>query len=161
MYEALRDVLSLLQPTVGFSVKIELELEGDATISCVPEELNQLLMNLLENALQAVPADGSGAVMVRGHNVGGTLVLTIKDNGAGIDPADLPRIFNAFFTSKGKTGGTGLGLTIARRVVTALRGTIQVEEGVKKGPGQSSSFVSRASPRATRKSHALKLPKTR
>ncbi len=110
----------------------------------MPEELNQLLMNLLENALQAVPADGSGTVMVRGHNVGGTLVLTIKDNGAGIDPADLPRIFNAFFTSKGKTGGTGLGLTIARRVVTALRGTIQVES--QKGAG--AKFIVRI-PRVT------------
>jgi signal transduction histidine kinase len=138
-YAALRDVLALLTATVDFEVRTELELEGDALVQCVPEELNQVLTNLLENALQAVPTDGTGLLSVRGHNAGSTLVLSIKDNGPGIEPADLPRIFSAFFTSKGKSGGTGLGLTIVRRVVTALRGTIHVESR----PGAGAEFIVR------------------
>ncbi len=126
-YAAVHDVAGLLMPTVSFEVKCSIELEGDGMIACVPEELNQVLTNLLENALQAVPTDGSGAIRVRGHNAGSTLVLSVKDNGAGIEPSALPRLFTAFYTTKDDRGGTGLGLTIVRRIVTALRGTIQVE----------------------------------
>jgi signal transduction histidine kinase len=136
-------VLALLTATVDFPVSTQVELEGDAVLQCVPEELNQVLTNLLENALQAVPTDGTGTLRVRGHNLGNTLVLSIKDNGPGIDAADLPRIFSAFFTSKGKSGGTGLGLTIVRRVVTSLRGTIHVESR----PGAGAEFIVRV-PRA-------------
>jgi signal transduction histidine kinase len=138
-YAAVRDVVELLRPTVGYDVRVSLELEGDGTIVCVPEELNQALGNLLENALQAVPSDGTGLVTVRGHVAGGTLVLSIKDNGAGIAPGDVPRLFTAFFTTKGDSGGTGLGLTIVRRVITALRGTIHVESRV----GGGAEFVLR------------------
>ena len=133
VYVAVRDVTALLKATVGHDVQTELELEGDALVSCVPEEVNQVLTNLLENAFQAVPADGTGRVVVRGRNTAGMLVLSIRDNGPGIDPSDVPRLFTAFFTRKGKTGGTGLGLTIARRVVTALRGTIHVESQLGAG----------------------------
>jgi signal transduction histidine kinase len=138
-YAAVGDVLALLTATVGFEVKVSVELEGDGLLHCVPEELHQMLTNLLENALQAVPTDGSGVLWVRGHNAGNWLVLSIEDNGPGIDPADVPRIFSAFFTKKSKVGGTGLGLTIVRRVVTALRGTIHVESS----PGAGAKFVVR------------------
>jgi len=132
-YAAVRDAVELLQPTVAHDVRVTLDLQGDGTILCVPEELNQALSNLLENALQAVPKDGSGAVGVRGFTAGSTLVLSIKDNGAGIAQDDVPRLFTAFFTTKGDSGGTGLGLTIVRRVITALRGTIHVESRVGAG----------------------------
>jgi signal transduction histidine kinase len=139
VYAAVRDVMALLKATIGYDVQTSLELDGEALISCVPEEVNQVLTNLLENALQAVPADGTGRVAVRGRNVGGMLVLSIRDNGPGIEPADIPRLFTAFFTKKGKTGGTGLGLTIVRRVVSALRGTIHVESQ----PGEGAEFIIR------------------
>ena len=139
VYGAVRDVMALLKSTVGYDVQTSLDLEGDALVSCVPEEVNQVLTNLLENAMQAVDKDGSGRVVVRGRNAGGMLVLSVKDNGAGIEPADVPRLFTAFFTKKGKTGGTGLGLTIVRRVVTALRGTINVESQ----PGAGAEFIIR------------------
>jgi signal transduction histidine kinase len=139
VYGAVRDVMTLLKSTVGFDVQTSLDLEGDALVSCVPEEVNQVLTNLLENAMQAVANDGSGRVAVKGRNAGGMLVLSVKDNGPGIDPADVPRLFTAFFTKKGKTGGTGLGLTIVRRVVSALRGTINVESQ----PGAGAEFIIR------------------
>jgi len=147
-YAAVRDVLALLTTTVGFEVQTSVELEGEGMLQCVPEELNQVLTNLLENAFQAVPTDGSGAVRVRGHNAGNVLVLSIEDNGSGIHADDLSRIFSAFFSKKGKVGGTGLGLTIARRVVTALRGTIHVESS----PGAGSKFIVRV-PRLVARDH--------
>jgi signal transduction histidine kinase len=132
-YAAARDVAALLLPTVSFEVKSSIELEGDGMIACVPEELNQVLTNLFENALQAVPTDGSGLIRLRGHNAGNSLVLSVKDNGPGIDPSAIPRLFTAFYTTKDDRGGTGLGLTIVRRIVTALRGTIQVESTLGNG----------------------------
>ncbi|HEV8550290.1 MAG TPA: ATP-binding protein [Polyangiaceae bacterium] len=138
-YAAVRDVMALLVSTLDHEVKTSLELEGQGMLQCVPEELNQALTNLIENALQAAPSDGSGHVSVCGKNVGGTLVLRVKDNGAGIEPADLPRLFTAFFTKKSKTGGTGLGLTIVHRIVTALHGTVQVESR----PGAGAEFIVR------------------
>src|SRR5204862_3511818 len=81
VYGAVRDVAALLKATVAYDVQVSLELDGEALISCVPEEVNQVLTNLLENALQAVPADGTGRVLVRGRNAGGMLVLSIRDNG--------------------------------------------------------------------------------
>ncbi|HWP04411.1 MAG TPA: ATP-binding protein [Polyangiaceae bacterium] len=148
LYPALRDVVALLKSTAAYDVQTTVELEGEALVSCVPEEMNQVLTNLLENAFQAVPTDGSGRITARGRNAGAMLVLSIRDNGPGIDPADVPRLFTAFFTRKGRTGGTGLGLTIVRRVVTSLRGTIHVESQ----PGAGAEFVIRV-PRLNAREH--------
>jgi len=132
-YAALKDVFTVLLATLDYELQTSVELEGDGMIACVPEELHQTFTNLLENAIQAAPTDGSGRVQVRGHNVGPTLVISIKDNGPGIAPAHASQMFTPFFTTKDRSGGTGLGLTIARRVVTSLRGTIQVQSQVGKG----------------------------
>ncbi len=127
VFAAVRDVVAVLLPTAGFELRHELELVGDGTLFCVPEELNQVITNLIENALQALPTDGSGELSIRGHATEANLVLTVRDNGRGIEPEHLPQLFTPFFTTKDKHGGSGLGLAIARRVVTALRGTIQVQ----------------------------------
>lgn len=127
VYAAIDDVLAVLLPTVGFDVKVQKTLEGDARIACVPEEFNQVLTNLFENALHAMPSDGSGALGVRGRQEGRLLVLSVRDNGPGIGKDIEAEIFTPFFTTKGVSRGTGLGLTIVRRVVDALGGSIQVE----------------------------------
>jgi signal transduction histidine kinase len=118
-------------------------------VVCVPEEFNQVLTNLVENAVDAVPTDGTGVVEIRGRNDGPLLVLSIKDNGVGIAQDDLPKIFTAFYTTKEVGRGMGLGLTIVRRVVTALGGTIDVSSRVGAG-----TEVSVRIPRAMRETRA-------
>lgn len=128
-----RDVAAVVGPSVARDVAIELHLAGHGWIDCVPEEFNQVLSNLLQNALEAAPKGGSGRVVIAGRNDGLDVVLSVTDNGPGIPESERARIFDAFYTTKQTGQGMGLGLTIARRVVVALGGTLKLESEVGKG----------------------------
>lgn len=93
------------------------------TFSFDPEKIRQALMNIIRNALEAMP-DGGAIKVGTGHD-GDQALIRIADNGPGISPEDLPLIFEPFFTRKG--AGTGLGLSITQRVVEEHKGTISVE----------------------------------
>lgn len=184
-YAAVRDVLAVVVPTVGYQVRVDVELQGSGWIRCVAEEFNQVLTNLIQNALEAVATDGSGCIWIRGVNVssgrgvgaqapssdvgsvspipggafsdspfaggpissgpissgrapssshvsgiraaapaGVDLLLSVKDNGPGIPEANRARIFDAFYTTKEVGRGMGMGLTITRRVVVAMGGSL-------------------------------------
>ncbi|HWE23383.1 MAG TPA: ATP-binding protein, partial [Myxococcales bacterium] len=138
-YEAVRDVVGVVLPATGRRVQVDLELQGDGRIECVPEEFNQVLTNLVQNAIEAAPDDGSGRVEVRGRIDGSQLVVTVKDNGHGIKPEDRARLFTPFFTTKGPGRGMGMGLTIAWRVVQSLGGSLDVDSN----PGQGACFTLR------------------
>jgi signal transduction histidine kinase len=88
-------------------------------------ELNQIWANLIDNALDAIPA--SGRVEVLANREGRRVVVRIIDNGAGIPAQVLDRIFDPFFTTKPMGQGTGLGLDIVRRLVRHNDGEISVE----------------------------------
>jgi signal transduction histidine kinase len=135
-WDAARAVVGIVLPATGRKVKVELDLEGDGTLECVPEEFNQVLSNLVQNAIEAVQEE-TGWVRVRGRVEGDEIVLSVKDNGPGIPPEVLQRLFTPFFTTKGPGRGTGLGLTITRRVVQSLGGTMRVSSTV----GQGTEFV--------------------
>ncbi len=141
VFAGLRDVVRMVLPTSAHRVQVATEIEGDGLIDCVPEEFNQVLTNLVENAIEAVAVDGR--VLIRGFTEGSWVVLCIRDNGMGIAPEDQPKIFNAFYTTKDVGRGMGMGLTIVHRVVTALGGTIAVTSQL----GEGSEFVVRV-PRA-------------
>jgi signal transduction histidine kinase len=89
------------------------------------ERIKQALLNLVKNALEAVGSGGIIQVSTAAEN--GMVTITVADNGQGISPADLPLIFEPFFTRKG--AGTGLGLSITQRIVTEHNGRIAVESG--------------------------------
>lgn len=101
-------------------------------------QLRQVLLNLLTNALQALPdrprEENRIEVAGRPHPEGAA--IEIRDNGVGIDPRILPRIFDAFFTTKKASQGTGLGLSISVRMVMAMGGRIEVESQ----PGSGTTF---------------------
>jgi len=138
-YAAVRDVVAVVVPTVGRQVQVELDLVGNGWIRCVAEELNQVLTNLIQNALEAVAADGSGRVIILGKNEGVDLLLSVKDNGPGIPEANRARIFDAFYTTKEVGRGMGMGLTITRRVIVAMGGNLSVKSQV----GVGTEFVVR------------------
>jgi len=97
-----------------------------------PGLLRQIVVNLLSNALDAV--DRNGRVEVEAHPVAdGDILITVSDTGHGIPPDDLRRIFEPFYTTKGRGKGTGLGLAICRQLTAALGGTISVESEAGKG----------------------------
>jgi signal transduction histidine kinase len=145
-WEAARTVVGVVQPATGRRVEVELDLRGDGTLECVPEELHQVLTNLVQNAIEAAP-DSGGSVHVTGAVDGEALVLSVKDNGPGISADLQSRLFTPFFTTKGPGHGMGLGLTITRRVVQSLGGTLQVTSSA----GQGADFTMRVPRRQERR----------
>jgi signal transduction histidine kinase len=125
LFAAVRDVVDMLQSGMEVPV-VQVVTEGVAEVACVPEEMNQVLTNLVQNALDAIPRDNTGAIFVRGRLDGDHVVLTVRDNGPGIAPEHRAKIFTPFFTTKDVGKGMGLGLTIVRRVVLSLGGTIDI-----------------------------------
>jgi signal transduction histidine kinase len=108
-------------------------IDADATL------LRRVVDNLLENAHKYTP-DVSAPIRLTATSVGGQLELAVIDRGVGIAADDLPRIYTAFFRGERSrsraTGGVGLGLTLARRIVDAHRGRIDVDSA----PGQGTTM---------------------
>jgi two-component system, NtrC family, sensor kinase len=138
LHQAAREVVDLVLPATGRKVQVETRFEGDCSVECVPDEMNQLLTNLVQNAIEASP-EQTGRVDVTGRVEGATLELRVKDNGHGIKPEDKQRVFTPFFTTKGPGRGMGMGLTIVWRVATSLGGTLAVESE----PAQGTEFLLR------------------
>jgi signal transduction histidine kinase len=111
---------------------VEIALHKDPTLPEVEHDSDQIhqdLLNLLLNALQAI--DQNGKITVSLESVGDTAVVQVTDNGRGIAPDNLPNIFRPFYTTKGD--GTGLGLSLARRIVEDHQGRIDVSSTLGKG----------------------------
>jgi signal transduction histidine kinase len=103
---------------------------------CAPAHLNQVFLNLLMNAMQAVEATGraSGTIRVSTRAEGdGSVVVEVTDDGVGIPPEVLPRIFDPFFTTKPVGRGSGLGLSLGHAIVADHGGGIEVESVVGAG----------------------------
>jgi nitrogen-specific signal transduction histidine kinase/CheY-like chemotaxis protein len=99
-------------------------------------QLTRVLVNLLSNAAQAIApgAESSNEVRLAARTgAHGGALIEVKDSGSGINKADLPRIFEPFFTTREREGGAGLGLSIARGIVTSCGGSIEVESLVGAG----------------------------
>jgi two-component system, NtrC family, sensor kinase len=105
--------------------------DGLGNVVTDPGLLRQIVVNLLSNALDAV--DRNGRVGIEARSVGDDVLITVSDTGHGISPDDLRRIFEPFYTTKGRGRGTGLGLAICRQLTAALGGTISVESETGKG----------------------------
>src|SRR5262249_44643375 len=108
------------------SIGITLDAPADlARVLGCSGELNQVWMNLVDNAIDAV--DASGRIELRALRDGDNVLVTVVDNGSGIPPDIRNRIFDPFFTTKPIGSGTGLGLDIVRRLVQQHSGAIEME----------------------------------
>ena len=105
-------------------------------VNCYAGQLNQVWMNLLINAAQAI-GDVAGEVRIKTRYERDTVIASISDTGTGIAPEHLKRIFDPFFTTKPVGDGTGLGLSITHGIVERHCGTIKVESS----PGQGATFT--------------------
>ena len=114
-------------------VAVMTELKPLPTIPADAAGLQQAILNLLSNALDAV-ADGTGVITVtsRHDTMNRTVVVQVIDNGSGIEPDRLPYIFQPFYSDKGQAG-TGLGLTVAKKILEEHRGSIVADSAADEG----------------------------
>ncbi len=134
-----QSVLRLVRAEAAQRARLLVDLQGKPMVAGSATRIGQVLLNLLLNALQAMPQRplAENQVSVSLCEEGKHATLRISDNGTGIEPQKLARIFDPFFTTKLK--GTGLGLAISRQIVEELGGEIDVESTV----GVGTSFVVR------------------
>jgi two-component system NtrC family sensor kinase len=120
------------QPTFG-GVDIVRQLSNDLpTLEADPAQLQQVFVNLLNNAAEAMP-DG-GTITVTTELAGDTSLLAqVADTGCGIPRENLGRLFTPFFTTKAPGGGTGLGLSIVYGIIKMHRGQINIDSEVGRG----------------------------
>jgi signal transduction histidine kinase len=126
---AAREVTAAQAAARGAEVRIDDESNG-ARVNVDPEQIQQLLLNLIQNALTATEGTGKRPKVVLSTRVDEERVeLSVRDNGRGIPDTDKARIFEIFFSTR--KGGTGLGLAIADRIALAHGGTLafETEEG--------------------------------
>ena len=130
------DVAEMLRHVGRFAGRsIEIEEGADVLVMVNPQEIKQVVLNLLVNALDSI--DEKGKVRVAAKRSGGEAVLTFTDDGCGMTEEVQEHLFEPFFTRR-KTGqGTGLGLSIVHRIVTDHGGRIQAASD---GPGSGSTF---------------------
>ena len=122
------------------AVKFEAQCSADARVQIGETELKQILMNLLDNALQFTPAGGEICLTSELEN--DDVMIRVRDNGAGIEHELLPKVFDRFFTTENprtNERGSGLGLAIVRSLVEAHHGTIVVQSE----PGHGAEFTVR------------------
>jgi signal transduction histidine kinase len=118
-------------------VQIEKKYHQQPKVRMVVGQIEQILVNLLINARQAMPNGGRLKIDVRENTTAGMVEIRIADTGVGIPPEQLRMIFEPFYTTKQPDGnghgGTGLGLSVCRQIIEQHHGRIRVESVVGKG----------------------------
>jgi PAS domain S-box-containing protein len=128
LHDIVRDVAGMLR-LAGKLRRVEMALElGDEplTVTVNRTRIEQILVNLVTNAVDAIGMDGTVTVAVRPTDDGKRVIVEVRDTGTGIPPEDLEKIFEPFYTTKGAERGTGLGLPVVREIVTSYGGDLTV-----------------------------------
>lgn len=138
--EGIRSTLVVLAPQVRDTVSIDLDLQQLPPVECYPGKLNQVFMNLLNNAVFAVKqkhGTAGGKVRVASYIFEDNVIFEVQDNGTGMDEATQQRLFEPFFTTKDVGEGTGLGLSIVLTIIEDHQGKITVQSK----PGEGTTFT--------------------
>jgi signal transduction histidine kinase len=134
--ESVRAVCNIAHTQLGGDIELILGLGELPPFQCQPGHMNQMLLNLLLNAIQAI-GDDKGVIRIETTMAGPDIRIRVADTGCGIPPENLAKIFDPFFTTRDVGKGTGLGLTVCRDIVQAHGGRIEVESKL----GEGSTFT--------------------
>jgi len=124
--ECIESVVTILGHRLQERIAIVTELAPPDMIECFPSLLNQVLLNLVANAIDAI--DGPGTVTIKAGGQGELFVITVADTGSGIPPEVRDRVLEPFFTTKPVGQGTGLGLSIAYSIIKKHEGTLELTD---------------------------------
>ncbi|WP_431825508.1 histidine kinase [Burkholderia sp. F1] len=134
IHAGLESTLNVVHNELKYKADIVREYGDVPHVECLPSQLNQVFMNLLVNAAQAIP--GRGVITIRTTSDGDHVTIAISDTGKGMPPDIMRRIFDPFFTTKPVGQGTGLGLSVSHGIIERHRGVIDVTSE----PGCGSTF---------------------
>lgn len=122
--ECVEATLPLIRHRLGDKIKVETRYAADNVLFCAPGLINQVILNLLTNAIDAVGSEGE--IKIRSSRTKYTYHLCISDTGAGIAVENMDRLFEPFFTTKAVGEGTGLGLAVSYQIIQSHHGDINV-----------------------------------
>ncbi|MEJ2596557.1 MAG: ATP-binding protein, partial [bacterium] len=135
IHEGIDSTLILLQSKIKSRNKIRTEYGDLEPIQCYPSKLNQVILNILNNSIQAI--EENGEILIQTIESGIGIKIIIKDNGKGMTPDIKKQIFDPFFTTKDVGEGTGLGLSISYGIIEQHNGHIDVISE----PGKGTEFI--------------------
>jgi two-component system, NtrC family, sensor histidine kinase HydH len=123
-------VLGLAEHAVnGVPIHFRRQHPEDLTFDCDPEQLKQVLLNLVINAVQAMPGGGEVLISARAEN--GKVIIEVRDQGCGVSPEEMEHLYDPFFTTK--ENGTGLGLPVAHQIVAHWGGVLAARNNPERG----------------------------
>lgn len=134
IHEGLEDTLTLIHHEIKHHITVTKDYGDIPPIACYPGRVNQVFLNILNNARQAVGEKGE--IRIRTYLRDGNVCIEISDNGVGISKKHLTKVFDPGFTTKGVGVGTGLGLSICYQIIQDHKGDIEVESE----PGKGTTF---------------------
>lgn len=135
--EGIRATLVVARNEVKYDAEVQLDLACVTSVMCHSGQINQVFLNLLVNAAQAIKSqerEEKGTISIRSHETEDHIVCEVGDDGPGIPPETLSKVFDPFFTTKPPGKGTGLGLSLSYDiVVNKHKGQLSVESEVERG----------------------------
>jgi len=137
LHTGLDSTLNIVWNELKYRCTVKKEYGPLPQVRCLPSQLNQVFLNLLVNASQAIPDKGEITLRTGTREADDAVFVAVADTGTGIPPENLPRLFEPFFTTKPVGKGTGLGLSLAYGIVHKHGGRIEVAST----PGQGSTFT--------------------
>ncbi len=131
LHEGIESTLTLLHSVYKDKVEIERDYGEIPEVECLPGQVNQVFMNILSNAIQAIPE--TGQIFIKTWEENDVIKISIRDTGTGISEETKQKIFDPFFTTKEVGKGTGLGLSISYGIIEKHKGKIEVNSEIGKG----------------------------
>jgi signal transduction histidine kinase len=135
--ECIKSILNVVRNEIKYVAELDIRLGDIPLVTCRPQQIGQVVMNLLVNAAHAMT--GNGLITLATRQVDDSVEISVTDTGCGISPENISRIFEPFFTTKEAGKGTGLGLAISSDIIRKHGGELLVESTV----GAGSTFTVR------------------
>lgn len=133
LHVGLKSTLNIANNQLKHKADVRLALGNLPLVECAPSQIDQVLLNLIVNAAQAMPEGQRGLIDISTGVAADTVWIEVKDNGPGIPEAILNKIFDPFFTTKDPGMGTGLGLSVSQNIIQQHGGTLAVQSAVGVG----------------------------
>ncbi len=127
----MEDMLTLVQHKMKDRIVVHKQLNDLPHIQCLPSLIDQVILNILVNAIQAI--ENKGKIFIKSYKQNDQVIIEIQDTGKGISKENLEKIFESGFTTKKCGIGTGLGLSIVKQIIQKHNGSLDVKSNLGKG----------------------------